>query len=55
MRPHTITYLPTFPENPGNPGRCEVASGKIELNSEALRVLPGRRLCAATARIKEEE
>ena len=40
MRPHTITYLHTFPENPGNPGRCEVASGKIELNSEALRVLP---------------
>lgn len=40
MKPHTITYLPTFPENPDNPGRCEVASGKIELNSEALRVLP---------------
>lgn len=40
MRPHTITYLHTFPENPGNPGRCEVASGRIELNSEALRVLP---------------
>lgn len=40
MQPHSITYLPTFPENPGNPARCEVATGRIEVNSGAFRVLP---------------
>ena len=40
MQAHTVTYLPVFSENPGNPGRCEVATGNIELNLDALRVLP---------------
>jgi len=40
MQPHSITYLPVFPENPGNPARCEVATGRIEVNSDAFRVLP---------------
>lgn len=40
MQPHTITYLPVFPENPGNPARCEVATGNIEVNQEAFRILP---------------
>ncbi len=40
MRTPTITYLPIFPENPGNPARCEVATGNIEVNNDAFRVLP---------------
>lgn len=40
MQPHSVTYLPVFPENPGNPARCEVATGNIEVNSEAFRILP---------------
>lgn len=41
MTPHSITYLPVFRENPGNPGRCEVATGQIEINQQAMSVLPG--------------
>lgn len=40
MQSPVITYLPVFPENPGNPARCEVATGNIEVNNEAFRVLP---------------
>lgn len=40
MQPHSITYLPVFPENPGNPARVEVATGIIEVNNEAFRILP---------------
>lgn len=40
MQKHTITYLPVFPENPGNPARCEVATGKIEINRQIWDLLP---------------
>ena len=28
----TIRFLPNFPENPSNPARCHVPTGKIEIN-----------------------
>ena len=42
MNRHTITYLPVFSENPGNPARCEVATGRIEINRQMWDVLSDR-------------
>lgn len=39
MNRPTITYLPVFSENPGNPARCEVATGRIEINRQMWDVL----------------
>lgn len=40
MKDPTITYFPVFPENPGNPARCEVKTGRIEINRQVWDFLP---------------
>lgn len=36
----SITYLPIFPDNPDNPARCEVKTGRIEINRLIWDLLP---------------
>lgn len=35
----TIQFVPVFPENPGNPARCHVPTGRIEINRQVWDVL----------------
>lgn len=35
----TVRYLPVFPENPGNPARCHVPTGRIDINRQVWDVL----------------
>ncbi len=40
MNQPTITYLPIFNDNPDNPARCEVKTGKIQVNNLIYSLLP---------------
>lgn len=36
----SVTYLPIFTDNPDNPARCEVKTGRIEINRLIYDLLP---------------
>ncbi len=40
MTPPTVTYLPVFNDNPDNPARCEVKTGRIQINRLIYDLLP---------------
>lgn len=40
MNAPTITYLPIFNDNPDNPARCEVKTGRIQVNRLIYDLLP---------------